>query len=61
MVLAILLYEQLIHHTQIILCPNMQFLSAQHGAYRSYSSYFTVSFHLHCCGTFGEFGTKMFP
>ena len=33
MVLAILLYGQFIHRTQINLCPNMQFLSTQQRAY----------------------------
>ena len=34
--LAILLYEQYIHHTQASICPSMQFLSAQKYAYQSF-------------------------
>ena len=40
--LAILLYEQYIHHTQASICPNMQFLSVQPYAYQSLLSYFLV-------------------
>ena len=40
--LAILLYEQYIRHTQASICPNMQFLSAQQYAYQSLLSYFLV-------------------
>ena len=40
--LAILLYEQYIHHTQASVCPKMQFLSAQYYAYQSLLSYFLV-------------------
>ena len=34
--LAILLYEQYIHHTQASIHPNMQYLSAQQYAYQSF-------------------------
>ena len=34
--LALLLYEQFIHLTQITLCPNIQFLSTQERAYQSF-------------------------
>ena len=34
--LAILLYEQFIHHTQLKLRPNLQFLSTQQHAYQSF-------------------------
>ena len=40
--LAILLYEQYIHHTQARIRPNMQYLSAQQYAYQSFLSYFLV-------------------
>ena len=40
--LAILLNEQYIHHTQGRICPKMQFLSAQYYAYQSLLSYFLV-------------------
>ena len=40
--LAILLYEQYIHHTQASVCPNIQFLSGQQYAYQSLLSYFMV-------------------
>ena len=36
--LAILLYEQFIHHTQINLCPKMQVFSTQQHAYQSFST-----------------------
>ena len=34
--MAILLYEQFIHLTQIILCPNIQFLSTKQHANQSF-------------------------
>ena len=39
-VLAILLYDQFIHHTQMDLHPNAQFLSTQQHANLSFSSFF---------------------
>ena len=38
MVLAILMYEQFIHYTQINLYPNTQVLNIQQRTYRSFSS-----------------------
>ena len=52
--LAILLYEQFIHLTQITLRPNIQLLSTQH-AYQLFLSYFLVLFCLQYCDTLGEF------
>ena len=40
--LAILLYEQFIHYTQINLCPNKQPLSTQQHAYQSFLRYFLL-------------------
>ena len=40
--LAILLYEQFIHHIQAGLRPNTQYLSAQQYAYHSFLSYCLV-------------------
>ena len=40
--LAILLYEQFVHHTQINLRPNKQPLSTQKHAYQSFLSYFLL-------------------
>ena len=39
----ILLYDDFIHHTQINLWPNRQFLSIQQCAYKSFSSYYSYS------------------
>ena len=36
MVMAILLYEQFIHHAKIISCPNTQCLNTQQCAYQSF-------------------------
>ena len=52
---AILLYGQFIHLSQITLRPNIQLLSTQQHAYRSFSSYFLVLFRLQYCGILGEF------
>ena len=40
--LAIMLYVQYMHHTQASIRPNMQYLSAQQYAYKSFLSYFLV-------------------
>ena len=40
--LAILLYEQFTHYTQINLCPNNQLLKFQQQAYQSFFSYFLL-------------------
>ena len=52
--LAILLYEQFIHLTQITLRPNIQLLSTQQHAYQLFFSYFLVLFCLQYCDTLGE-------
>ena len=53
--LAVLLYEQFIHLTQITLRPNIQILSTLQPAYQSFLGYFLVLFRLQYCGTLGEF------
>ena len=53
--LAILLYEQFIHLTQITLRPNIQLLGTQQHAYQSFLSYLLVLFRLQYCGILGEF------
>ena len=53
--LAILMYEQFIHLTQITLRPNIQLLSTQRHAYQSFLSYFLVLFRLQYCGILSEF------
>ena len=58
MVLAILLYEQIINHTQINMCLNTQFLNTKQRAYQSFLSYFLGLFRLHRCGTLNEYKTK---
>ena len=40
--LAILMYEQFIHHTQISSRPNKQLLGTQQHAYQSFLSYFLL-------------------
>ena len=50
----ILLYEQFIHLTQIILGPS----NRQH-AYQLFLSHFLVLFHLQYCGILDEFMMKM--
>ena len=53
--LAILLNEQFIHHTQINLRPNKQLLGTQKQAYPSFLSYFLILFRLRHSDTLGEF------
>ena len=53
--LAILLFEQFIHLTQINVHPNKQLLSTQQHAYQSYLSYFLLIFRLGHCGMLCEF------
>ena len=53
--LATMLYEQFIHHTQINLRPNKQLLSTQQHAYQSFLSYFLLLFHLRHFGMLGKF------
>ena len=55
MPLAISLYEQFLHLTQINLHPNTQLLSTQQHAYQSLFGYFLVCFRLRHCGMLGEF------
>ena len=55
--LAILLYEQFIHLTQISLHPNIQFLSTQQHAYQPFlvTSWFdSVCVTVTCCVNFRE-------
>ena len=63
MVLTLLLYEQFIHQTQVILCPNMQFLSTQQRAYQSYqviSGLDSVCIHVACIHVACWVNLKMF-
>ena len=53
--MAILLYGQFIHLTQITFRPNIQLLSTQQHAYQSFLSYFLVLFRLQYCDILGEF------
>ena len=53
--LAIMLYQQFKHHTQINLRPNKQLLSTQQHAYKSCFSYFLLLFRLRHRGMLGEF------
>ena len=53
--LAILLYGQFIHLTQITLRPLIQLSSTQQHAYQSLFSYFLVLFRLQYSGILGEF------
>ena len=53
--LAILLYEQFIHLTQITLRPNTQLLSNRQHAYQSFLSQFLVLFRLQNYGVLCEF------
>ena len=52
MLLAILLYVRFIHHTQINLCPNVQFLSIQQ---RAYQSFLVTSWFDSVCNAQGDF------
>ena len=53
--MAILIFEQFIHYTKIILRPNIQLLSTQRHAYQKFFSYFLVLFRLQYCDTLNEF------
>ena len=53
--LAILLYEQVIDLKPINSRPKIQFLSTQQHAYQSFFGYFLVLFRLRPCDTLGEF------
>ena len=56
---AILLYEQVIHLTQLTLRPNTQLLRNWQHAYQSFLSHFLVLFPLQFCGILGEFVIRM--
>ena len=56
--LAILLYEQSIHLTQITLYPNIQLLSHWQHAYKSFLSFFLVLYGLPYCDMLGELRQK---
>ena len=57
--MAIFLYEQFIHLTQVNLFPSTQLLRNRQHTYQSFLSHFLVLFRLQYCGILGELKIKM--